>query len=176
MSEYLRDQWARRAWWMNAMLLLCVYMAVIRVPFDLFFTPIEGDEEVWFGIVLRGLAAKLTEPLHWAIYAAGAWGFWRMSRWMWPWAAVYMAQIAIGTLVWNCDRSARQRLARRPRCASCFYAPNDCAVAQQAGVRRSGAFGLTIRKRACRFARTRPARCACLRPRVGSRRTPSVEP
>jgi hypothetical protein len=31
----------------------------------------------------------------------GAWGFWKMRRWMWPWAAVYAAQIAVGTLIWN---------------------------------------------------------------------------
>ena len=66
----------------------------IRVPFDIFFTPIERDQEVWFGIVLRGMWAKVTEPLHWAVYAAGAWGFWKMRRWMWPWAAVYVAQVA----------------------------------------------------------------------------------
>jgi hypothetical protein len=50
---------------------------------------------------LHGIWAKATEPLHWAVYAAGAWGFWKMRRWMWPWAAVYAAQIAVGTVIWN---------------------------------------------------------------------------
>lgn len=86
---------------MNVALLLCLYMSVVRVPLDLFLTPIERDEEVWLGIVLRGMPAKLTEPLHWAIYAAGAWGFWKMRAWMWPWAAVYAAQIAVGAMIWN---------------------------------------------------------------------------
>ncbi len=39
--------------------------------------------------------AKATEPLHWLIYGAGAYGFWKMSRWMWPWAGVYAAQVCI---------------------------------------------------------------------------------
>jgi hypothetical protein len=47
------------------------------------------------------MAAQLTEPLHGLIYASGAWGFWKMRRWMWPWAAVYAAQVAIGTTIWN---------------------------------------------------------------------------
>ena len=101
MWDAIRAEWKRRPWWMNLMLMLCVYMACIRVPFDIAFTPIERDQEVWFGIVLRGVWAKATEPLHWAVYAAGAWGFWKMRRWMWPWAAVYVAQIALGTVIWN---------------------------------------------------------------------------
>ena len=56
---------------------------------------------VWFGFLLHGWWAKGTEPLHWAIYAAGAWGFHRMRPWLWPWAALYSAQVAIGALVWN---------------------------------------------------------------------------
>ena len=48
-----------------------------------------------------GVWAKATEPLHWAIYAAGAGGFWKMKSWMWPWAAVYCAQVAIGMVVWS---------------------------------------------------------------------------
>ena len=36
-----------------------------------------------------------------AIYAAGLVGFWRMAPWMHPWAALYVAQIAIGMLVWS---------------------------------------------------------------------------
>ena len=51
--------------------------------------------------MLEGWAAKLTEPFHWAIYGAGAYGFWQMKPWMWPWAAVYVLQIAISMLVWT---------------------------------------------------------------------------
>ena len=86
---------------MNVLWGFCLYMTFIYLPFDLFFKPVAADEEVWFGFVLRGWAAKLTAPLHWLIYGAGAYGFWKMSRWMWPWAAVYVVQIAIAMLVWS---------------------------------------------------------------------------
>ncbi|MCY3811233.1 MAG: hypothetical protein OXH15_05515 [Gammaproteobacteria bacterium] len=91
----------RRPWWMNVLWAFCLYMTFIYVPFDLFFKPVAEDEEVWFGFVLTGWAAKATEPLHWLIYAAGAYGFWKMSRWMWPWASVYAAQVMVAMLVWN---------------------------------------------------------------------------
>lgn len=94
-------QWSRRPWWMNLLMLFCLYMTFIYMPFDLFYKPVADDVEVWFGIALHGWAAKATEPLHWLIYAAGAWGFWHMRAWMWPWAAVYCLQIAIGMLVWS---------------------------------------------------------------------------
>ena len=70
MWDAIRAEWARRPWWMNVMLMLCVYMASSAYR-SIAFTPIERDEEVWFGIVLRGVGAKVTEPLHWAVYAAG---------------------------------------------------------------------------------------------------------
>ena len=146
------------------------------MPLDLFFTPIEGDEEVWFGIVLRGLAAKLTEPLHWAIYAAGAWGFWKMRRWMWPWAAVYVAQIAIGTVIWNVT-DPRGNGWLGALVGGVFMIPTIALWRSKQTFARPRTFGLTFSWRcACRSARTRPARCACLRRRAGSRRTPSVEP
>ncbi|MCE2459709.1 MAG: hypothetical protein J4F38_02895 [Pseudomonadales bacterium] len=40
-------------------------------------------------------------PLHWLIYAAGAYGFWKMKHWMWPWAAAYVGQVALAMLLWN---------------------------------------------------------------------------
>jgi O-antigen ligase len=86
---------------MNLIWAFCLYMTFIYLPYDLFWKPVAEDQEVWFGILLEGWAAKLTAPLHWAIYAAGAYGFWKMSRWMWPWAAVYVAQVAIGMFVWS---------------------------------------------------------------------------
>jgi len=101
MIEALRTEWGRRPWWMNLMLGFCLYMAVVYVPWDLFFKPIERDEEVWFGVTFHGRMAKALAPLHWIVYALGAFGFWRMKRWMWPWAAVYAAQVAIGMCVWS---------------------------------------------------------------------------
>lgn len=97
----LADTLSRRPWWMNLLFAFCLYMTFIYMPYDVLFKPVAQDQEVWFGIVLHGWAAKLTAPLHWAIYAAGAWGFWRMSAWMWPWAALYAAQVAIAMAVWN---------------------------------------------------------------------------
>jgi hypothetical protein len=96
-----RGEWQRRPWWMNLMFAFCVYMTFVYLPFDLFIKPVAQDEEVWFGFVLHGWAAKATAPLHWLIYAAGAWGFWRMRAWMWPWAALYCLQVAIGMIVWS---------------------------------------------------------------------------
>lgn len=100
MRAWLRLVFDGRPAWINALMVFCFYMAVVYVPWDFFVKPAAHDEEVWFGVILRGGLAKLTEPLHWAIYAAGAYGFLRMRPWMHPWAAVYTAQIAIGMLVW----------------------------------------------------------------------------
>src|SRR5512139_3408112 len=101
MNAWFRQQIERRPWWMNVLMLWCAYMAFIYVPWEFFIKPVAHDEEVWLGITLYGWAAKLTEPLHWAIYLAGAYGFWRMRPWMWPWSAVYMEQVAVAMLVWN---------------------------------------------------------------------------
>jgi len=89
---------------MNALLAFCAVMAAIYVPWDFAVKPVAHDDEIWFGVALHGWAAKATEPLHFAIYAAGTYGFWRMRPWMWPWAAAYVAQIAIGMGVWSMSR------------------------------------------------------------------------
>ena len=96
-----RSELRRRPWWMNALFAFCLYMTFIYMPFDFFLKPTAEDREVWFGVALTGFWAKATEPFHWAIYALGAWGFWGMRPWMWPWAAVYATQIAVGTVIWN---------------------------------------------------------------------------
>ena len=103
MWQSLKTDWMRRPWWMNLIFYFCLYMTFIYMPFDLFYKPVAEDEEIWFGFTLTGWWAKATEPLHWLIYGAGAFGFWRMSRWMWPWAAVYAAQVVIAMFVWNLD-------------------------------------------------------------------------
>ena len=100
MREWLRLVFSGRPGWMNALMVFCFYMTFVYMPFDFLLKPMAVDEEVWFGVRLHGFAAKLTEPLHWAIYAAGAYGFLRMKEWMWPWAALYAGQVAISMIVW----------------------------------------------------------------------------
>jgi len=100
MRDGIREVLDRRPLWMNALLGFCAFMTFVYVPWDFFAKPVAEDAEAWFGFLLRGWAAKATEPLHFAIYAAGTYGFWHMRSWMWPWAAVYVAQIAIGMAVW----------------------------------------------------------------------------
>ena len=101
MANVAVTEWQKRPWWMNLLWFFCIYMTLVYMPFDIFFKPVAEDAEVWFGFTLTGWWAKATAPIHWLIYGAGAWGFWRMSRWMHPLAALYVAQIAIAMLVWN---------------------------------------------------------------------------
>ena len=91
---------------MQFLLGFCLFMTLVYMPFDLFLKPVAEDQEVWFGFMLTGWAAKATEPLHWAIYAAGAYGFWKMRPWMWPWGAAYALQVAISMLVWSVMRGS----------------------------------------------------------------------
>jgi hypothetical protein len=100
LSNRLRQIFEGRPAWINAVMVFCAYMAFFYMPWDLFYKPVAADQEVWFGILFTGWAAKLAAIPHWAIYAAGAYGFWKMRTWMWPWAAVYTAQVAVGMLVW----------------------------------------------------------------------------
>lgn len=96
-----KDNLSRRPWWMNALLFFCAYMTFVYVPWDFLSKPVAEAEEVWFGVMLTGMAAKITEPLHWLIYYSGMRGFWRQKTWMHPWAALYAFQIAIGMFVWS---------------------------------------------------------------------------
>ena len=98
---WLRSLFAGRPIWINALMVFCGYMTFIYLPWDLFIKPVAVDQEVWFGVLFTGWAAKVAALPHWAIYAAGTLGFYRMRGWMWPWAAVYTAQIAVGMLVWS---------------------------------------------------------------------------
>jgi len=86
---------------MNLIFYFCLYMTFVYMPFDMFYKPVANDHEIWFGFALSGWWAKATEPLHWMIYAAGAYGFAGMKQWMWPWAAVYAGQVVIAMVVWN---------------------------------------------------------------------------
>jgi len=59
------------------------------------------DVEVWLGFELHGRAARLTAPLHWAIFAFGAFAFWRAKPWIWPAAAAYVLYVALSHLIWS---------------------------------------------------------------------------
>jgi short-subunit dehydrogenase len=85
---------------MNALMYFSMFMALIALPRDFFFTPVARDDQVWFGIVFHGWAAKIGELAHWAVYAAGAYGFWRMRTWMWPGAALYAGQVTFSMFIW----------------------------------------------------------------------------
>ncbi|MEM7409583.1 MAG: SDR family NAD(P)-dependent oxidoreductase [Myxococcota bacterium] len=100
MRDWLADVFDGRPTWMNVLMVFCAYMTFVYVPWDFFVKPAAVDEEVWFGVMFTGWAAKLTTLAHWAIYAAGFYGFLRMRAWMFPWAAVYAGSVAIGMLVW----------------------------------------------------------------------------
>ncbi len=112
-----------RPWWMNLLLVFCLYMTFVYMPFDIFLKSVAEDREVWFGVALSGWWAKATEPIHWVIYALGAWGFWGMRRWMWPWAAVYAGQVAVGMLVWNLGDARGRGWAAGATAAAIFMVP-----------------------------------------------------
>jgi hypothetical protein len=101
MLETVKGVFAGRSVWMNLLMVFCAYMTFIYMPFDFFYKPVADDEEVWFGYRLHGWAAKATEPIHWAIYGAGFYGFLKMKAWMFPWAALYVFQVAIAFAVFG---------------------------------------------------------------------------
>ncbi len=82
------------------MAVFCLGSVVFLVCRDLFL-PHVRDVEVWFGFEVRGAAALLTAPLHWAMFAVGAWGFWTQRPWILPAAAGYSFYIALAHLIWN---------------------------------------------------------------------------
>jgi hypothetical protein len=88
----------------SGLFLFSVFMTFVYLPYDMLVKPftqsVAQAEEVWFGFMLRGWAAKLTEPLHWLIYAALGHGFYRDRPWAFALGALYALQVAIGMLVW----------------------------------------------------------------------------
>lgn len=100
MRGWLRALFDGRPWWMNVLMVFAGYMAFVYLPWDIFIKPAAIDEEVWFGVRFHAGTAKFLALFHWAIYAAGAYGFRRMRPWMWPWAAVYAGQVAFSMMVW----------------------------------------------------------------------------
>jgi hypothetical protein len=89
-----------RPWWATVLSVFCALTVVFLISRDL-FVPHVRETEVWLGFELRGWLARLTAPLHWMIFGIGAWGFWSLRPWVWPWASVYAFSIAVGHLIWN---------------------------------------------------------------------------
>jgi len=85
---------------MTALAVFCLLTLVFLVPRDLCLAHTR-DVEVWLGFELHGAAARATAPLHWAIFAAGAWGFWRARPWIVPAAAAYCFYVAVSHLIWS---------------------------------------------------------------------------
>ena len=100
MSVDLRAEWAKRPWWINVVLLFCLYMTFVYSPFDVLFKPVEQDEDVWFGYMFHGWAAKAGGVVHWVVYAALAWGLWVMKPWAWWVASLYATQVAMAMFLW----------------------------------------------------------------------------
>jgi hypothetical protein len=86
--------------WMTALAVFCLATVLFLVPRDLFFAETR-DVEVWLGFELRGGAALLTAPIHWAIFALGAWGFWQCRPWVLASAATYVFYVALSHLIWS---------------------------------------------------------------------------
>ena len=89
-----------RPWWMTALAGFCLATVPFLVLRDL-FVPEVRDVEVWLGFEIRGGWALATAPLHWAIFAVGAFGFWRCHPWIVPAAAAYVFYVAFSHLVWS---------------------------------------------------------------------------
>ncbi len=87
-------------WLMRALAYFCLATLVVSVARDLFYEPTR-NVEVWFGFEVYGTAALVTAPIHWAIFAAGAYGFWNRRAWALPAAAGYELYAALAHLVWS---------------------------------------------------------------------------
>jgi hypothetical protein len=79
---------------------VCMLTVVISVVRDLFF-PETRNVEVWFGFEITGPLALATAPVHWAIFAVGAWAFWTARPWVARFAAAYVFYAAFAHLVWS---------------------------------------------------------------------------
>lgn len=86
---------------------VCAATLIIAVTSDVFFAGARGTE-VWFGFELTGPLALLTAPLHWIIFAVGAWALWTQRPWALSAFAGYLFYSAFSHLVWS-EASAHGR-------------------------------------------------------------------
>ncbi|MFK7865091.1 MAG: hypothetical protein AB8B95_12800 [Pseudohongiellaceae bacterium] len=101
MLASVRKNLGLRPWWMNGIFLFCAFMSFVYLPWDVFVKPLAEDQEVWFGVLFTGWAAKVGAIAHWFVYGAGFYGLLKMKPWLHPWAALYVFQIALGMFVWS---------------------------------------------------------------------------
>ena len=50
MFKQLKQNFALRPIWMNAVMGFCFFMTFIYLPWDIFIKPLAEDQEVWFGV------------------------------------------------------------------------------------------------------------------------------
>lgn len=86
--------------WEIAMAVFCLASLLFLVSRDLLLPEVR-DVEVWLGLEVHGAWARWTAPLHWALFAAGAWAFATGRPWIWRASAVYACYVALSHLVWN---------------------------------------------------------------------------
>ena len=84
---------------MTALALFCAFTVLFLVWRDL-TVPHVRDVEVWGGFEVHGAAARWSAPLHWLIFAVGAWAFWRAQPWIVPAAVAYAVYVAVSHGVW----------------------------------------------------------------------------
>ncbi len=85
---------------MSALALFCAATVVFLAVNDLRGSA-ASDTEVWLGFEVHGRAARLTAPLHWAIFGVGAWAFWTQRPWVPFAAALYAFYVALSHLIWS---------------------------------------------------------------------------
>ncbi len=91
---------AERPAWMTALAGLCALTVVVSIVRDVFL-PANRWMEIWFGFEITGWPALLTAPIHWAIFATGAYGFWNRRPWAAPSATLYLFYAAFAHVVWS---------------------------------------------------------------------------
>jgi len=94
------DRTGTRSPWMTAGAVLCLVTLVFNAVRDVLFVETR-DVEVWLGFEVHGRAALATAPLHWAIFALGAWAFWRERPWAVTALAAYLFYVALSHLIWS---------------------------------------------------------------------------
>jgi hypothetical protein len=89
-----------RPGWLTVLAVICAATVVVSIFRDVFL-PASREVEVWLGFEIHGPLAYATAPIHWAIFAAGAWAFWTGRMGAVPIAAGYLFYAAISHLIWS---------------------------------------------------------------------------